>query len=74
MLTPVHCIALRTVRLSDSRNLLSAWSREAGRITFAIPAGATREARRRKAMTSPLAFFEGIADIRDNRDIQTVRD
>lgn len=74
MLTPVHCIALRTVRLSDSRNLLSAWSREAGRVTFAIPAGATREARRRKAVTSPLAFFEGIADIRDYRDIQTVRD
>lgn len=74
MLTPVHCIALRTVRLSDSKNLLSVWSREGGRLTFAVPAGSSREARRRRAITAPLGTFEGIADLRSDRDIITVRD
>lgn len=70
----MHCIALRTVRLSDSKNLLSVWSREAGRITFAVPAGASREARRRRAITAPLGAFEGVCDIRPDREIHSVRD
>lgn len=74
MLTPVHCIALRTVRLSDSKNLLSVWSREAGRLTFAVPAGSGREARRRRAITAPLGTFEGVCDIRPDREIHSVRD
>lgn len=74
MLTPVHCIALRTVRLSDSKNLLSVWSREVGRLTFAIPAGSSREARRRRAITAPLGAFEGVCDLRPERDILSVRD
>lgn len=74
MLTPVHCIAFRTVRLSDSKNLLSVWSREAGRLTFAVPAGSSREARRRRAITAPLGTFEGVCDLRPDRDIHSVRD
>ncbi len=41
MYTSVDCIALRTTRLSDSRNLLSAWERKLGRLTFAMPSGNT---------------------------------
>lgn len=74
MLTPIQCIALRTVRLNDSKNLLSAWSRQAGRVTFVIPAGAGREARRRRALTSPLSTFEGVCDLRSDRDVLSVRD
>lgn len=74
MLTPVECIALRTVRLTDSKNLLSVWSREAGRLTFAIPAGSSREARRRRAITAPLGTFCGVSDIRPDREILSVRD
>lgn len=74
MLTPVHCIALRTVRLSDSKNLLSVWSREAGRLTFAVPAGSGREARRRRAIMAPLGAFEGVCDLRPDREIYSVRD
>ena len=74
MLTPVDCIALRTVRLNDSKNLLSVWSRQAGRLTFAIPAGSSREARRRRAITAPLGTFCGVCDIRPDREILSVRD
>lgn len=70
----LHCIALRTVRHSDSKNLLSAWSREAGRISFAIPAGSGREAARRRSLTSPLAIFEGVSDLKPGREIFSIRD
>ena len=50
MYEPLECIALRTTRISDSKSLLSVWERTRGRLTFAIPAGASREARRRRAL------------------------
>ncbi|MDE5662357.1 MAG: recombination protein O N-terminal domain-containing protein, partial [Muribaculaceae bacterium] len=51
MYTHLDCIALRTTKVSDSKNLLSAWTRTHGRLTFSLPAGAGREARRRRALT-----------------------
>ncbi len=74
MFTSIHCIALRTVRHSDSKNILSAWSRELGRVSFLVPAGAGREARRRRALSVPLAMFEGECDVRPGRELLTVRD
>lgn len=74
MLSCIYCIALRTVRVNDGRNLLSVWSRDHGRMTIAMPAGAGREAKRRRALTSPLALFEAVADLRPDREIVTVRD
>ncbi|MBD5233834.1 MAG: hypothetical protein HDS65_06585 [Bacteroidales bacterium] len=73
-LSPLNCIALRTVKVSDSRNLLSVWTRQHGRLTLAMPAGNTPEARRRKALTVPLAVFDCIADVRPGKDIISVRD
>ncbi len=73
-LAPLNCIALRTVRVSDSRNLLSVWTRQHGRLTVAMPAGNTPEARRRRALTVPLAAFDCVADVRPGKDIISVRD
>jgi len=70
----LHCLALRTVKVSDSRNLLSVWSREHGRLTFAMPAGKSREATRRRALTMPLSLFEGMSNVNMLRDVQTIRD
>lgn len=74
MQTKLHCIALRTVRVNDSRNLQSVWSLEHGRLTFVMPAGNGREARRRRALTAPLALFEAVGDVRPDHDIISVRD
>ncbi len=74
MLCNIECIALRTTKVSDSKNLLSAWSRSHGRITLSIPAGTSKDARRRRALSSPLQIFEGVADIRPDRDIYNIRD
>lgn len=70
----LHCIALRTVRYSDNRSILSAWTAERGYMSFAMPAGNGREANRRRALTMPLAAFEGICDIKPGREISFIKD
>lgn len=74
MYSHLDCIALRTIKLSDSKNLLSAWSRQLGRITFSFPAGQGREARRRRALCPPLAIFSGVSDIKPGREVLSLRD
>ncbi|MDE6277809.1 MAG: DNA repair protein RecO C-terminal domain-containing protein [Muribaculaceae bacterium] len=74
MYTPLHCIALRTVRHSDTRAILTAWSAERGRVAIALPDGKGREAARRRALTMPLAMFEGVAQLRPAQDILQLRD
>lgn len=57
MYQTLNCIALRTVKHSDRSTVLSAFSREAGRVSFVLPAGGGRGAARLKAITSPGARF-----------------
>lgn len=47
---------------------------EMGRISFLTPAGAGREATRRRALTMPLGSFECVGDIRAGRDIYTMKE
>ncbi len=70
----LHCIALRSVPIADTRTLVSAWSRETGYVTFCFPAGNSREAKRRRALATPLALFEGRSEIRPSKDILSLRD
>ncbi len=74
MYQQLHCIALRTIKYSERHSILSAYSLELGRISFLIPAGAGREAVRRRALMMPLGTFECIGDIRQGRDIHTMRE
>lgn len=70
----LHIIALRTVRHNDKSSILSAYSLEAGRVSFAIPAGAGREASRRRALLMPLGVVECVADIKPGREIHLMSD
>lgn len=65
----LHIVALRTVRHSDRHSILTVYSREAGRMAFAVPAGAGREATRRRALLMPLGLAECVADIKPGREI-----
>ncbi len=62
------------MRYSDSRSILSAYSLEQGRISFLMPAGAGREAGRRKALLMPLSVVECVADIKPGREIHNMRE
>lgn len=70
----LHCISLRAVQVGDNKTLLSAWSREMGRVSFAFPSGTSREGRRRRALSPPLGLFEGRAEIKPGQEILNLRD
>lgn len=74
MYEKLSCIALRRVAYSDTKAILSAWSRERGRLSLLMPDGSGREAKRRRALTEPLALFTVEADVRPGREIHPVRD
>ncbi|MDE7154739.1 MAG: recombination protein O N-terminal domain-containing protein, partial [Muribaculaceae bacterium] len=58
MLRPVKCIILRTVRYNDKSSIVTVYSRELGRMSFVSPAGASREATRRRALLMPLSVID----------------
>lgn len=72
MKTPLHLFALRVTKYSDSKSILSAYTLQHGRMAFAIPAGAGREASRRRALFMPMTPIECISDIRPDREIHTL--
>ena len=65
----MHIIALRTIKHNERSSILTAFSLEAGRVAFALPAGGGREAIRRRALLMPLSAVECVADTRRGTDI-----
>ncbi|MDE7471871.1 MAG: DNA repair protein RecO C-terminal domain-containing protein [Paramuribaculum sp.] len=66
---PVSLIVLRSVRCNERTDILSAYSRELGPLSFVIPAGSGKEATRRRALLQPMSTVEGIADISPTREL-----
>lgn len=69
MKTSVSLIALRTIRHSDRSDILSAYSRELGPMSFTVPAGAGKESVRRRALLMPMSIVEGVADVVAGREL-----
>lgn len=69
----IRFIALRVTRYNDRQNILTAYSRELGRVSLAVPAGRGREAARLKALSMPLRLVECEADPRAGREIMPLR-
>lgn len=74
MYKSLDCIALRTIRYSDRNSILTVYTRQAGRLSFLIPAGTGRQAGRLRALLMPMGRFECVADIRPGRDVFQIRD
>lgn len=70
----LHIIVLRTIRHNDRHNIVTAYSLEAGRVSFLVPAGAGREAARRRALLMPLAPVELVASDQAVSDLMTMAD
>lgn len=69
MKTPVSLIVLRKVRCNESTDIIGAYSRELGPVSFAIPSGAGKGASRRRALLMPMSMVEGIADMNPTREL-----
>lgn len=74
MYVSLKCVALRTIRHSDTGNILQAWSAERGPVSLSLSAASTPEARRRRALTMPLALFEVVVRDRPGAEILSVRE
>lgn len=74
MFETLDCIALRTVRHTDRHSILSAYTRQRGRMSFLITAGNGREASRRRAILMPGSRFSCVADIRNTDRLPVMRD
>lgn len=69
----LHLVPLKTTKYSDTRTILTAYSREYGRVSFTLPAGSGRAAARIRALTMPLGVIECVAERRPGREIMPLR-
>lgn len=74
MYETLDCVALRLVRHNDRHDILTAYSRQRGRVSFVLSAGRGREAMRRRALLMPMSRFECVASMRPGQDLATMRD
>jgi DNA repair protein RecO (recombination protein O) len=74
VLKAVTAIALRSTRVGDSKIILNAWSPQTGRLSLIMPSNSSAESRRRRALTMPMSFFEGVVDVRPTTDLWTISD
>lgn len=69
----VRFVSLKLTRYSDTQSILSAYSRELGRVSFAVPAGKGRGASRLRALTMPLGIVECVTELKGGRDVVPLR-
>ncbi len=69
----ISLISLKVTRYSDNQSILTAFSRERGRIALAIPTGKGKEASRIRALTMPLGIVECESDPRPGREVMPMR-
>lgn len=69
----LRIVALRRVAYSDRHAIVTAWSRQRGRVSLLVPEGAGRGAARLRALTMPPALLEAVVDVRPGRDIWPAR-
>lgn len=62
-------IALRLTRHNDRQSILTAYSRERGRVSLAVPATAGPAARRVRALVMPMSVAACVADFRPGREV-----
>ena len=74
MFTPLHCVALRTVRHNDSHSILTVYSLERGRMALLLPMSAGAAAARQRALTMPMAEFECLVDVRSSREVHRFKE
>ena len=74
MYQTLDCIALKTVRYNDRHDIISVYTRQAGRVSFMLPSPSGREGRRRRALMMPLGRFACVAELRPGREIHNMRD
>lgn len=66
-------VCLRLTRHSDSRSVLTAFSRELGRVALSVPAGGGKGAARTRAITMPLSIVQCETSAAPGREVMPMR-
>jgi DNA repair protein RecO (recombination protein O) len=74
MLRQISIIPLRITPYNDRSSILAAYSLEMGRVSFLLPAGASREAQRRRALLRPLCPIQCVASSAPGRELMQMRE
>ncbi|MBD5372048.1 MAG: hypothetical protein HDR75_01700 [Bacteroides sp.] len=74
MHSTIRIIPLKLIPHSDRTAILAAYSRELGRVSFAVNSGAGAAAARRRALLMPLNPLEVVSSARPGRDLLTMRE
>ncbi len=69
----ISFIALKVTRYSDTQSILTAYSREWGKVAFAVTVGKGKGASRLRALTMPLGLVECDTDMRPGREVLPLR-
>lgn len=69
----ISFISLKITRYSDTQSILTAYSREWGKVAFAVNVGKGKGASRLRALTMPLGLVECDTDARPGRDVLPLR-
>lgn len=69
----LHLVALKTTKYSDTQTILTAYSREIGRVSLTLPAGKGKGSARARALTMPLGLLECVSEVRPGREILPMR-
>lgn len=69
MLTKISGILLRTVKHSDSADIITLFTRQRGRMSLISRTGKSKSARMRHAMLAPLAIIETEVNISESKDL-----
>lgn len=67
-------LPLRLISHSDRTSILNAYSREMGRVSFAVASGSGAGAARRRALLMPLNPVEVVASVRGGSELMTFRE
>ncbi|MCH5319472.1 MAG: DNA repair protein RecO C-terminal domain-containing protein [Paramuribaculum sp.] len=70
----MQLIPLRIIRYSDKHSILSAYTRDSGRLAFLIPEGSGKGIARRRAMFQPLFPIEGVVETIPGREFGRIKE
>ena len=74
MIEKLQGVVLRTIKYNDKNAIVRVYTDMHGVMAFLLPQGSGKVARQRRALFQPLSLVEIVADIRQGRDLYSIKE
>ena len=74
MIEKLQGVVLRTIKYNDKNAIVRVYTDMHGVMAFLLPQGNGKVARQRRALFQPLSLVEIVADIRQGRDLYSIKE